>query len=320
MVESKQVRPPNVDVRHGGHWHTLLPFLFRQVSVTTVRQRISTPDDDFLDLDWAVEGHKRLAILCHGLEGNSQSQYMRGMVRACHDKKWDALAINFRSCSGEINKRLHMYHHGETGDLQYIVDQVVADKRYAQVALVGFSLGGNVILKYLGTVRPIPEWVIGGAAISVPGHLASSAAALDEWQNQIYSLRFRLSLRKKLKQKNDQYPGVLPLHKLQSCKTWYDFDNTFTTIINSFKSADEYYAQGSANNFLKGIERPSLIINALNDPFLRPPSYPFQLAQDNAYVHLKTPAKGGHVGFWYPGQRHSYAEEKSLSFFEGLST
>ena len=299
---------------NNGHWHTLLPFLFRKVSVLTQRQRITTPDADFLDLDWARRGHRRLAILCHGLEGNSQSQYMRGMIRACHDHEWDALALNFRSCSGEINKTLHMYHHGETGDLDYVINEIVGKMDYTHVALIGFSLGGNVILKYLGTTPQIPDWIVGGAAISVPGHLASSAAALDEWQNQLYSLRFRLSLRKKLKQKAEQYPGVLPMHKLGSCKTWAEFDGTFTTIINSFESAYEYYEQGSANNFLSGIHKPALIINALNDPFLRPPSYPIELGEKNGHVHLHTPLKGGHVGFWYPGQRHSYAEKKSLSF------
>lgn len=302
------------------HLETIIPYLMRRVQITFERERFDTPDGDFIDVDWACRNSDRLAILCHGLEGTSQSQYMCGMTQACHDHKWDVLALNFRSCSSEINRSLKMYHHGDTSDLKFLIDQVVGPRNYADVALIGFSLGGNVVLKYLGTEANIPNWILGGSAISVPGHLSSSSAALDEWQNTLYTLRFRRSLKKKLIQKSAQFPDVLPMDRLSDCKTWREFDHTFTTIINSFESADEYYEQGSANNYLEKIEKPALIINAWNDPFLRLPSYPIDFARKSTHVVLETPTFGGHVGFWKPGDRYSYAEIRSLKFFESISS
>ena len=133
------------------HIQTVIPTLFRKVSgVTYQRERIDTPDGDFLDLDWSRVGSKRLAIVLHGLEGNSTRSYMMGMVKALNRGAWDALAVNFRGCGGEPNRRLQMYHSGETGDLQTVIRHVSENDKYSALALVGSSLGGNVILKYLG--------------------------------------------------------------------------------------------------------------------------------------------------------------------------
>ncbi|MBX2815017.1 MAG: alpha/beta fold hydrolase [Saprospiraceae bacterium] len=308
---SESTYEPSNLVRNG-HLETLLPYLLRKKTLHYRRERISTKDDDFLDLDWFGAPSENLAILCHGLEGHSNSQYMIGMSNALVRDDWQILAMNFRSCSGEMNRSKRMYHHGETEDLSYVIDSMI-DRGYRNLALVGFSLGGNVILKYLGT-HTVPDNVQAASAISVPCDLASSAEAIDRGFGYVYTLRFRKSLRKKLTAKNEQYPGMLPMHLFSSCKTWREFDDTFTCIINDFQSADEYYQQGSAGNFVEGIRTPTLLLNALNDPFLRAASYPIQKAKQSEWLTLETPSQGGHVGFWRPGMEMSYAESRTLAF------
>lgn len=300
-----------------GHLQTIFPYLFRpDIAVEYDRQRMELADGDFLDLDWIQGGHKRLAILCHGLEGSSDSQYMKGMARALHAQDWDILAINFRSCSGEMNRHVRMYHHGEIEDLTTIIDHVVGTHHYQAISLCGFSLGGNVILKYLGTYgSKVPLVIRSAVAISVPCDLASSSEALDRWSSHFYTRRFRTSLKKKFELKNQMFPGTLDMKDYEKVKSWYDFDSKYTTRLTSFESADYYYSQGSANNFLPTIRTTTLLINALNDPFLLEPSYPYDLCKEHAYVYLETPSDGGHVGFWHPGLTQSYLERRAAIFF-----
>ncbi|MDH3649974.1 MAG: hypothetical protein OEQ53_09830, partial [Saprospiraceae bacterium] len=180
----------------------------------------------------------------------------------------------------------------------------------------GFSLGGNVIIKFTAIKRHQLKRIKAVIAISTPCDLASSSKALDRWDNQIYSWRFRRSLLKKFKQKALQYPNLLELSKFDKVKTWHDFDNVFTTKLTGFRDADEYYAQGSANNFLAYVTVPTFILNATNDPFLEEPSYPRRIANESPFIHLEMPKYGGHVGYWYPGRGQSYAEERCLAFLE----
>ncbi len=295
---------------------TIFPYLLRPVkSVNYARERLVLPDGDFLDLDWLVGGHKRLAILCHGLEGSSDSQYMKGMASVLHGKAWDVLAINFRSCSGEMNRRLRMYHHGEIEDLTTVVQHLIELGKYDALSLCGFSLGGNVILKYLGVLSSeVPLPVRSAVAISVPCDLASSSKALDRWSSYLYTRRFRRSLKEKFEAKNQQYPGTFDLENYHKVGSWHAFDSKYTTALTPFETAEEYYEQGSANNFLDGIRTSTLIINALNDPFLMRKSYPKDACEYHDFVYLETPKYGGHVGFWYPGLSQSYIESRAIEF------
>ncbi len=301
-----------------GHLETIWPYLFRRFdTLPYARERWELPDGDFLDLDWCRQGARRLVVLCHGLEGGASSSYMVGMTHAAQAQGWDVLALNFRSCSGEMNRLLRMYHHGEITDLTYVLDRLVDERSYDAISLCGYSLGGNVILKYLGTKGAnVPLSIRSAVAVSVPCDLASSSEALDQWQNYLYTRRFRRSLREKFEQKARQFPGVLDLSAYDSIKSWYRFDNTYTTALTEFESADEYYRQGSANNFLAGIRTPTLLINALNDPFLQSPSFPKELVAGHDFVYLEIPETGGHVGFWKPGEKQTYAEHRACQFIE----
>ncbi len=301
-----------------GHIETIYPFLFRRVKNPAYeRERIHLPDGDFLDLDWLKQGNQRLLILCHGLEGSSSSQYMKGMANMAYAKGWDVLAVNFRSCSGEPNHKVRMYHHGEITDLEYIIEQVIVRDDYGSISLCGYSLGGNVVIKYLGTRQSdMPEQIESAIAVSVPCDLGSSSRALDEWQNYLYTRRFRNSLKKKFKEKNRRFPGTLDMRGYDRVGSWYDFDSKYTTALTPFESADEYYDQGSANNFIPGVQIPTLLVQALNDPFLQEASYPRAICRDHKYLYLETPRHGGHVGFWGVGHKESYLEKRVIRFLE----
>lgn len=170
------------------HLHTVYPTLARKVhGVVYMRERLELPDGDFLDLDWVRHGEgRRLAVLCHGLESGSGVQYMRGMTQFLSAQGWDVLALNYRGCSGEENRLPRSYHSGATEDLDAVMEHIQDMNQYSFVALVGFSLGGNLVLKYLGEGRPLAARVKAAACVSVPCDLASSAERLGSWQCRIY--------------------------------------------------------------------------------------------------------------------------------------
>ena len=186
-----------------GHLQTLLPSLFRKVrGVAYQRERIATPDSDFLDLDWAANGAHRLAMIAHGLEGDSKRAYALGIVKALCKNGWDAVVWNARGCSGESNRVLRFTHSGAIEDLQTVISHVTETRDYDEVALIGFSLGGNLTLKYLGErSRELNPRIKKAAAFSVPCDLQSSSLRLAGLANKIYMRRFLRSLRKKIRAK-----------------------------------------------------------------------------------------------------------------------
>lgn len=300
-----------------GHFETIIPHLFRRVNIRYERDRFDLSDGDFLDLDWIKNSNARLIVLCHGLEGSAHSQYMKGMARSGMEAGYDVLAINWRSCSGEMNRKACFYHHGETEDLREVVDHIIEDLSYRAIYMTGFSLGGNVIAKYLSQEgEGLAGTIKRAVAVSTPGHLASSSALLDQRQNYLYSRRFRRSLRRKFQAKKEILPEDIDLDKFGEFSKWTEWDDYFTTKLYGFSGAEEYYEQGSANNFLPDIPIPFLLLNALNDPFLDEQSYPYELAKASEYIYLETPKRGGHVGFLQAGSSKTYYEEKALDFFE----
>ena len=204
-ILASRFRPP--PFLRNGHIQTILPVLLpRRLSIAFERERLELEDGDFLDLDWARMGGDKLAILSHGLEGCSDDGCNRGMATALHAAGWDALAWNLRGCGQEINRLPRFYHSGETGDLGAVIR--FAATRYSRIALIGFSLGGNMTLKYLGEASPHPA-VIGAVAISVPIDLAATARALDHrWSNRIYLRRFIKSLIAKVENKARRFPEM----------------------------------------------------------------------------------------------------------------
>ena len=303
-----------------GHVQTIVAALCRRVGlVTRERERISTPDADFLDLDWDTTRHaKRLAILTHGLEGHSRDPYIQGMATALQKAGWDTLAWNFRGCSGEPNRLLRSYHSGETGDLDAVIRHALATGRYDEIALVGFSLGGNVTLKYLGDLAAeVDPRITGAVVFSVPRDLAASSRQLERKSNEVYMRRFIVRLAVKIRQKMKAFPGELDDAKLDGMRTFREFDGAYTAPMHGFADAEDYWRRSSSNSVLPRIAIPALMVNALDDPFLAPECFPEQAARDSASFHLESPRHGGHIGFLTFNLRNEYwSETRAVKFLE----
>lgn len=302
-----------------GHVQTVIPTLFRKVlGVEYRRERIDTPDGDFLDLDWSRVGAKRLAIVLHGLEGDSGRPYMMGMVKGLNRSGWDALALNFRGCSGEPNRKLRMYHSGETEDLQTVIQHVETLGKYSELALVGFSLGGNAILKYLGQEGAgAPGLIKAAVTISVPCDLKACSVRLAETTNSPYKRRFLRMLRRKMEAKSLIAPDKISVAGYDKIKTLEEFDDRYTAPLHGFKDADDYYRRSSSKQFLMGIAIPTLLINAADDPFLSTSCYPTEEAKMNPNLFLEIPKHGGHVGFMSLNHDGEYWSETRATSFLG---
>ncbi|OJJ16398.1 alpha/beta hydrolase [marine bacterium AO1-C] len=305
------------------HLQTVYPHIFRSVKgVHYQRERIDTPDGDFLDLDWwkpAQKQPKRLAIISHGLEGNTHRAYIKGMARAFYQNDWAALAWNLRGCSGEDNRLLQAYHSGFTVDLATVVNHVLASNDYDEIVLVGFSLGGNLTLKYLGEQgEALDSKITRGVALSTPVDLSSCAVELHKRHNFVYARRFLRSLKQKVRTKIAQFPGELDQAILKHMKTLNDFDELYTAPVNGFQNAQDYYTKSSSRYFLDTIAVPTLIINAQNDTFLAPPCYPTEQVAKLDKVFLEIPAQGGHCGFTSVQKAGLYwSESRTLDFMNG---
>ncbi|MBI9072519.1 MAG: alpha/beta fold hydrolase [Melioribacteraceae bacterium] len=279
-----------------GHVQTIYSSMFRKIDIPNyVRERIETVEEDFLDLDWSKIGSGKLVIISHGLEGNTNRPYVTGMVRELNNSGFDVLAWNFRSCSGEINKVLRFYHSGSSDDLETVIEHVNKDYNYNTISLVGFSMGGNVTLKYLG--ENIRNKISNAVVISVPCDLKSSSEELSRKRNWIYMKRFLLKLKKKLLAKKELYPNKISLEGFNKIKNFKTYDDIYTAPIHGFKNAEDYWAKCSSINLISDIQIPTLIINALDDPFLSGSCYPFNETEESEAVFLETPKHGGHVGF-----------------------
>jgi hypothetical protein len=299
-----------------GHVQTLYAHFRRVNNVEYTRERITTPDGDFLDLDWSANGHKRIVILSHGLEGHTTRPYMLGMARALNRHGWDVLAWNYRSCSGETNRKLRWYHSGETGDLRTVIGHVADRGKHTELALIGFSLGGNITLKYLGEkpeqVNPLISKAV---AFSVPCDLKSSAHKLARPANWIYMKRFLRTLHQKVKAKMKLFPELISDDGFHKIKNFVEFDDRYTAPIHGFKDAYDYFDRCSSRQFLPNIRVPALLVNARNDPFLDKPSFPYPEAEASTCFFLETPEKGGHMGFTSRCDEY-WSESRALSFLE----
>ncbi|HYC84256.1 MAG TPA: alpha/beta fold hydrolase [Chryseosolibacter sp.] len=294
------------------HLETIYPALFRRVNISSYsRERITTCDNDFLDLDWLKGNSRKLVIIQHGLEGNSSRAYVKGMAKAFFDAGFDILAWNYRGCSEEMNRLLRFYHSGATEDLQCVIDHGAA--HYDEVYLIGFSLGGNLTLKYLGEGQTNPK-VKKAVVFSVPVELESSCRQISLPSNRIYSLRFLSSLKKKVSVKAATMPALDAKH-LRRINTILDFDDIYTAPLHGFSNAIQYYARCSAVNFLDGIKVPALIVNTKNDPFLSDKCFPIHQLKSHPCVRLEIPARGGHVGFAQFNKSGIYwSEERALKW------
>ncbi len=284
---------------NNGHLQTILPaFLRKSGGSLYQRERIFTPDDDFLDIDWAKIGSGKIAIISHGLEGNSYRHYVIAMAAMLNKNGWDALAWNYRGCSGETNRQLRMYHNGSTDDLDCVVNHVLKKGMHQAVALIGFSLGGNLTLLYLGNKgSALDGSIMKSVVFSVPCDLQAGAKALATWKNKIYTYQFLDSLHHKIKEKMKIMPEVINDNHYYRIRNFKDFDDRYTAPIHGFKNAEDYWVKCSSGRSIPEIKIPTLIVNARNDPFLAEGCYPILQASRSKYVYLETPSSGGHVGF-----------------------
>lgn len=289
-----------------GHLQTIYPALFRIIKdVRYQRERIVTADNDFIDLDWSFaeadlhnkEEKNKLVILSHGLEGDTSRQYIVGMVRLLNAKGYDCLAWNFRSCSGEMNQTSRFYHSGATEDLDMVVQQAIL-KGYNHIQLVGFSLGGNLTLKYLGEQgKDINKKIKKSVVFSVPMNLKACSLAIIKPENRVYQSRFLKTLKPKVDLKAVTFPKEINPADFKFVNTLYDFDHIFTAPLHGFNSADHYYESCSSMFFVKDIAIPALIVNAANDPIVPVGSLPVDVIDKLDNVLLEITSSGGHCGF-----------------------
>jgi uncharacterized protein len=316
-IPGSSYRPPIL--MGNGHLQTIFPSVFRKVrGVSYIRQRLWTADGDFVDLDWSTVGARRAVLIAHGLEGSSGRSYVLGMVKALNRRGWDAAVWNFRGCSGEPNRRPRFYHSGDTQDLDLVLRSITDARHYDGLAMVGFSLGGNVILKYLGErAERVDQAIRAVVAFSVPCDLASGAVKMALPSNALYMKRFLRMLHQKVRDKMELLPGEIDDADFHLMRTFKDFDERYTAPLHGFESAEDYWRRSSSRPLLRRIAIPSLLVNALNDPFLGPECYPREEARLSDRFFLETPASGGHVGFVSCNHDGEYwSERRAADFLE----
>lgn len=301
------------------HLQTLWPHLFRRSirKLNTRRERLELPDGDFLDLDWlgAENNGAPIVIIMHGFEGSINSHYAKGLMYELSQQGWRAVFMHFRGCSGDHNRLSRAYHSGETTDVQYVVKTLLKREPNAPVAAIGFSLGGNVLLKWLGeTGEKNP--LIAAIAISVPFDLTVAVVRINQGFSRIYQKYLLNCACRKLKDKYTSNPGPVNIACFEKIKTIHDFDDCVTAPLHGFANADEYYRKSSSRQYLRGIKVPTLLIHAKDDPFMTADVLPTE-DEVPSPVMLEVSDGGGHVGFvsgnfpWRP----EYWLEKRVPLF-----
>jgi predicted alpha/beta-fold hydrolase len=317
VIRNNQYKPPFYLFNQ--HLETIFPSALRKVKgVNYERERIETLDGDFLDIDWVRNNNPRLVIASHGLEGSSDRPYILGIAKLFSQNDWDVLAWNCRSCSGEINRKEFLYHHGFTQDVEEVVSKALKEG-YKEIVMIGFSMGGSLTLKYVGENgnHLYPE-IKGAMAVSVPCNLSSSSRMLALKKNKFYQNRFMRKLDIKLREKNEQFPDLIDIKPWKSFSDFHEFDSHYSAKIFGYKDAQDFYDSVQCYPHLKNITIPTLILNSLNDPMLTGDCYPESEAERNQNINLELTQHGGHVGFLQKGKVHTYAEERALSFFHQI--
>ena len=239
-------------------------------------------------------------VIFHGLEGSVRSHYVQGLLGEAHRRGWRAVVLVFRSCGGELNRGRRFYHSGETGDVRFVIGHMESSFPSVPIVLAGVSLGGNVLLKYLGEEgRRVSSRVLGAAAVSVPYDLARSSQFIDQGFSKVYQTSFIRSLKSKALRKLEQFPDLVSRDRLIAADTMFAFDDCFTAPVHGFRDAEDYYSQSSSISWIGRISINTLLLSAVDDPFLPPPVLEEvrKLARENPHIEVEFPAHGGHVGF-----------------------
>jgi predicted alpha/beta-fold hydrolase len=303
-----------------GYFNTMYRPLFMKDICTYYRKRIPTWDADFIDLDFSFVGSKTLVLLIHGLEGSSESKYMASTSNHINRKGLDTVCFNLRSCSGEDNLLLATYHSGKTEDVDFVVQHLLNNYNYNNIILVGFSLGGNLTLKYLGEYQPkLSKKVKGGIAISVPVDITSAEIEMDKFKNKLYIEIFFKTLKNKILEKAHKFPNYkLDKDKLFKATTFKHLESLYIVPIFGFKSPEDYWRKASSKPYLSKIDRPTLLINAKDDTFLSAACYPIKEALQSNNFYLEVTDHGGHCGFIssFKPQDNTWLEERIMRFID----
>ncbi len=305
----------------GGHAQTIWPAIVApRPAVHYRRQRWTTPDQDFIDIDFVgpppnADG-RPIVVLFHGLEGSAQSHYARALMAAVEGSGWRGAVAHFRGCSGEPNLAPRAYHSGDSDEIDWILRRIAAEHGRGPVLAVGVSLGGNALLKWLGERGEDARFVSAAAAVSAPQDLLAGATALARGFNRVYTRNFLATLKRKSLIKLEQHPGLFDRARMLAARDFFGFDNDVTAPMHGFRDCYDYWARSSCKPWLAGIRVPTLVLNALNDPFL--PAHALATRPDvSADVVLEYPRHGGHVGFLcgaLPG-RIDWLPQRLIGFF-----
>lgn len=314
----------------GRHLQTVWRRLFGETpSLPLKRERWETPDDDFLDLDFLDPSPSNsdlnqspTVLFLHGLEGSSRAQYILGMLRCTCRMGWRGVALNFRSCSGEVNRQKRFYHSGETSDLDWVVGRLHKLRTESPLFIVGFSLGGNVLLKWLGeNGEAFNPAVQAAVAISVPFDLEVAARRVDRGVSQIYGRIFLKTLKQKALLKERRYPGLVDPDVVRRITSFAEFDDKVTAPIHQFKSGLDYWSRNSSQKFLSGVRLPTLIIHAEDDPFLPGSCLPTERILQSKWLEADIFPAGGHAGFVqgnWPWEARYWAESRAMNFLSSF--
>ena len=301
----------------GGHAQTIWPALFSKrlhgPVPTLRRERWTTPDGDFVDVDWQGEDVTQpLLVLFHGLEGSSASHYAQAFAHWAREHRWRYAVPHFRGCSGELNLAPRAYHSGDFEEIGWMLSRVRA-QHVGPIAAVGVSLGGNALLRWAEEAGDAAGAIVKAVcAVSSPIDLTAGGRAIGRGFNrQVYTRMFLNTMKPKALRKLAQHPGLFDRRALLAARTLYDFDNVFTAPLHGFRDTDDYWSRGSAKPHLHRIRIPALVLNARNDPFVPAPCLP-RAHEVGAFVTLWQPAHGGHVGFSsgrWPGHLRTLPEQ-----------
>jgi predicted alpha/beta-fold hydrolase len=317
----------------GAHLRTLWGKLVRRAPrVETHRELWTTPDGDELEIHRLASPTNRSSatavprlLLLHGLEGTIESVYLRGTLAEARRRGWAADVLIFRTCNGAMNRARRMYHSGETTDLDFVVRRLVHEHPTQPLLIAGFSLGGNVLLKWLGELGDdVPCQVLGAATVSVPYDLERGSRHIERGFARVYGRHFLRTLRAKARTKLASHPGLFDGEALEQAMTLYDFDEAVTAPVHGFQSATDYYSRSSSIHFLDRIERPALLLSARDDPFLPPEVLDdvLNVAKANPKLVVEIHESGGHVGFVSgrnPFRPLYYAEWRIVDFLAGTT-
>lgn len=308
----------------GAHAQTLWGKFFRRAATVPAElERWDTPDGDFLEIyRMARTGGAARLVLLHGLEGNIRSHYVSAFFEEARRRGWQADLLIFRGCGTELNRARRFYHSGETTDLAFVLDRLRAEDAHTPIVLAGVSLGGNVLLKFLGERGDsVSKLIAAAAAISVPFDLERGARFIATGFSRIYDRHFLGTLREKALRKLDRYPGLFDREQLARARTLVEFDDAVTAPVHGFVDAHDYYSRSSSLNWLSGIRVPTLLLNAIDDPFL-PRAVLDEvraIASTNGNLTLEFTSAGGHVGFVggrVPWRPFYYAERRACAFLD----